>query len=189
MVGGFPAGASPTCGWVRIFPHPSGDPGKKQVDSDDPTGSQNVAGGGVVPDATSGSGQERRSTPKGVPAIPDHSFLRPPLLPCDPSGVGLLSSGPPEVGLAPDAPATFCHGCRHGARTPRAPAFHPPADSSEMRPVGQGWQIWRCRPLKLNSRQGFAPDRSLTLTPSPSVPLGSVMLAVPWNGADGSAAV
>ena len=50
-------GAHPTCGWVRHFPHPSGDPEEKQTDSDDPTGSQRVAGGGVVPDATSGTRQ------------------------------------------------------------------------------------------------------------------------------------
>ena len=38
--------------------HRSGDPEEKQPDSDDPTGSQKVAGGGVVPDATSGKSQE-----------------------------------------------------------------------------------------------------------------------------------
>ena len=39
-------------------PHRSGDPEEKQPDSDDPTGSQKVAGGGVVPDATSGKSQQ-----------------------------------------------------------------------------------------------------------------------------------
>jgi hypothetical protein len=88
-----PTGASPTCGWVRTFPHPSRDPGKKQADSDDPTGSQKVAGGGVVPDATSGSRQERRSTPKGVPAVPAHSFLR----------HASFSATPPGSGSSPEA--------------------------------------------------------------------------------------
>jgi hypothetical protein len=72
-----------------------------------------VAGGGIVPDATSGKRQERKSTPKGVPEALA-PCLPPPREPfCDPSGVGLLFPCTPEVGQTPDAPATFWHAFRH----------------------------------------------------------------------------